>query len=421
MQLPGRVETVIVGGGQAGLTMSWFLSQAGRDHIVLERRGELGGGWLDRWDGFRLVTPNWSASFPGAPYEGADPDGFMRRDEIASRVAGYAARIEAPVLLETEVHRLSVRPGGGFGLDTSGGSIVATGVIVATGSYHIPRIPPVGADMPARLTQLHSHAYRSEARVPPGAVLVVGTGQSGVQIAEELAGSGRRVLVSVGTAGRVPRRYRGRDFFAWFRALAVEGEDLGVQLPTVDTLPDSRIILAGNPALSGHGGGHETNLRQFAADGMTMLGRIERVDGERVTLAGDLAANLARADAFFDERLRPLIDRFIKRADIDAPPDDRERITFEPPALESIDLADEGVSTVIWASGYQPDFGWIDLPIFDTRGWPLHRRGVSQVRGLSFLGLHWQHMQTSATLLGVPLDARYLAADMGLTASAGAV
>ena len=410
-ELPRTIDTVVVGAGQAGLTMSWYLREAGREHIVLDRRDRLGGGWLDRWDAFRLVSPSWTASFPGYAYDGADPDGFMPRAEIAARVARYAETIDAPVLLETTVERLERRSsgGGGFRVATARGTVDAKQVVVAAGGFHFPRLPPAGAGLSSRITQLHSHDYRNEAALPDGGVLVVGSGQSGVQIAEELKGAGRRVVLSVGRCGRVPRRYRGSDIFRWLHALATRGDEVGVGLPTVDTLADPRLRFAGNPHLSGHGGGHDTNLRQFARGGMTLVGHLEDSNGERVHLASDLAANLRFADGFFDERMRTGIDRFIELAGIDAPPDDRQPVVFDPPEVGELDLAAEGISTVLWTSGYRLDFGWIDLPIFDAQGAPRHVRGVTEVPGLFFLGLPWQLDQASATLFGVGRDGSYLA------------
>jgi putative flavoprotein involved in K+ transport len=412
--LPRRTETVVVGAGQAGLTMSWWLQQAGREHVLLERRSTLGGGWQDRWDTFRLVSPNWSASFPGAPYDGPDPHGYMPRAEIAGRVAAYATKIGAPVVLDAGVERLSRGAMGTFSLETAAGAIEADSVVIATGSFHKPRIPEFGAALPRRLAQVHSSAYRSEASLPPGAVLVVGTGQSGVQLAEELHEAGRQVVLSVGHAGRVPRRYRGHDIFRWLAGLAIQGDELGVALPTVDSLPDPKLRFAGNPHLSGHGGGHDTNLRQFAAEGMTLIGRIEGVDGERLKLAPDLVANLAWADEFFDVRFRDLAEEFIRRARLTVPPDDRVPFEYEPPVLEELDLAAAGVNSVLWTSGFRMDHSWIDLPILDEAGYPRQKRGVSEVPGIYFLGLLWQHNQGSATLFGVNEDARYLAQQMGL-------
>ena len=418
-RIPRSVDTAIVGAGQAGLAMSWYLRQAGREHALVDRRELLGGSWRDRWDNFCLVTPNWTSSLPGHPYDGDDPDGFMPRDEIAGRIAGYAAAIDAPVVPGTAVNRLSLRDGGGFLLETSGGPMTARQVVVATGGFHSPRIPALATALPPRLTQLHSHDYRNEASLPPGAVLVVGSGQSGVQIAEELQAAGRRVYVSVGSAGRMPRRYRGSDILWWVAQLERRGAQFGVPLPTVRTLPDPRMRFAANPHLSGHGGGHDTNLRRMAAEGITLLGHLDGIDGDRVRLRPDLSASLARADRFFDERFRPPIDLFIERAGIEAPPDDRRPFDFEPPEKLDLDLSEAGISTVLWASGYRLDFGWLDLPILDEYGVPRQDRGVSEVPGLHFLGLPWLHTFISATLVGVGSDARYLAERMGLIDAAG--
>jgi putative flavoprotein involved in K+ transport len=414
MSVPSSVETVVVGAGQAGLAMSRLLGQAGRDHIVLERRSTLGGGWQDRWDNFRLVTPNWTASLPGFPYDGPDPDAFMRRDEIVARVAQYAELVHAPVRLETDVIRMTARPEGGFTLDTTGSVIEAREVVVATGSYHSPRIPELSGALPDRLIQLHSHDYRRADQLPLGGVLVVGSGQSGVQIAEELLDAGRPTYLAVGSAGWAPRRYRGRDLFRWLAEIATRGAEVGVPFPTVDKLPDPRARHAANPQLTGHRGGHDVDLRQLAAAGLTLLGRPTAIDGERLRVTPGLSTSLAAAEQVFHERFKPLIDRFIDQAGIDAPSYERTLSTFEPPERDELDLYQAGISTVIWATGYRPDFGWIDLPIFDEMGFPRHRRGVTDVQGLYFLGLLWQHTQASATLIGPRLDAPYLLEAMGL-------
>lgn len=413
--LPNRVDTVVIGAGQAGLTMSWHLRQAGRDHLVLDGRNSLGGGWQDRWDQFRLVGPSWTASFPDAPYDGDDPDGFMTRDEIIGRVARYAKTISAPVILEAGVRGLRLGQGGGFALDTSQGPIRAREVVVATGGFHAPHVPALAGALASRVLNLHSHDYRREADLPPGAVLIVGSGQTGTQLVEELRAAGREVYVCVGAAGRVPRRYRGRDLFFWLSQLADRGEEVGVALPSADTLPDPRRRLAGNPQLSGHGGGHEVDLRQLGRGGTRLLGRLMAIDGERISLGADVTGNLASADRFFADRFKAPIDAFIAAAGMDCPPAEPSAITdFEPPVIAELELDKADISTVLWATGYRQDFSWIDLPVTDEMGFPRQSRGVSGVPGLFFLGSLWLHDQMSATLVGMPRDARVLAGSMGL-------
>ncbi len=410
-RLPAPIETVVVGAGQAGLIMSWHLRQAGREHVVLDRRETLGGGWQDRWDGFQLVSPNWTVGLPGFPYEDSDPDGYLHRDEVVGRIAAYAAAIDAPVRLGTTVERLAADDSGNgrFRLETDRGTIRARDVVVATGAFHTPRIPPAAATFTPRIHQMHAHDYRNPGSLPTGGVLVVGSGQTGVQLAEELQEAGRDVTLSVGHCGRAPRRYRGRDFFWWLRGVVDRGTELGTPLPTVDMLADPRARFACNPHLSGHGGGHDTNLRKFAANGIRLVGRFEAADGERARFAADLATNLRFADEFFDQRFRTLFDTFAERAGIHLPPDDREPFEFEPPEVTELDLAAAGISSVLWTTGYAPDYGWLDLPVLGDFGLPRQVRGVSDVPGLTFLGLLWQHNQASANLAGVASDAAHLA------------
>jgi putative flavoprotein involved in K+ transport len=341
----------------------------------------------------------------------------MTRDEIAGRVAGYATTSGAPVVLETAVERLRARPDGGFTIRTSQGDIEAGEVVVATGGFHVPNVPALAAALPPRLLSLHSSAYRRPSDLPPGAVLVVGSAQTGVQLVEELRADGREVYLAVGSAGRFPRRYRGRDTFVWLGALVQRGDEVGVALPAAESLPDLRRRLAGNPHVSGHGGGHDTNLRQFGRDGVRLVGRLTGVDGERLHLAPDLPTNLAAADGFFDERFRPLIDRYIEVAAIDAPPAEPVvPVDFEPEVPESLDLAGAGISSVLWTTGYRQDLGWIEPSITDEMGFARQHRGVTEVPGLFVIGSLWQHDQASATLFGMPRDARVLAGLMGLAA-----
>jgi putative flavoprotein involved in K+ transport len=409
--VPRSIDTVVIGAGQAGLIMSWHLQGAGRDHVVLDRRSTLGGGWQDRWDGFVLVGPNWTTGMPGFPYEDGDPDGFMSRDAVADRMRRYADVIGAPVQASTEVTRLTANGADGrrFHLETSQGPIDTDSVIVATGAFHRPKVPPGSVGFSSRITQLHAHDYRNVGQLPPGGVLIVGSGQTGVQIAEELRDAGREIVLATGRCGRAPRRYRGHDFFFWARQLCERGTELGAALPTVDQLPQRHLRFACNPHLSGHQGGHDTNLRQMAMDGIRLAGRFVAADGERATFAPDLADNLAFADRWFDERFRTLLDTFAERAGVDVTEDDRVWPTFEPQELTELDLARAGISTVLWTTGYAPDYGWLELPIMDEFGVPKHVRGISEVPGLTFLGLLFQHNNGSANLAGVAVDAAYLA------------
>jgi putative flavoprotein involved in K+ transport len=245
--------------------------------------------------------------------------------------------------------------------------------------------------------------------LPPGGVLVIGTGQTGVQLAEELHAAGRAVTLSVGHCGRAARRYRDRDWFWWVRELVGNGPAVGAELPTVDKLPDPRQQFACNPHMSGHRGGHDTDLRRFAAEGIRLVGRFLSAEGQRATFAEDLEANLRFADGFFDERFKPLFEKYAERADLDLPPDDRAPFAYTVPEVTELDLAAEGISSVVWTTGYAPDYGWLDVPVIGEFGVPRHVRGVSDVPGLMFLGLLFQLDNSSANLAGVARDAEYLA------------
>jgi putative flavoprotein involved in K+ transport len=409
------IETVVVGAGQSGLLMSDLLRAAGREHVVLERRPALGGGWQDRWDGFQLVGPNWTTSMPSHPYDGDDPDGFMPRDELIDFFRRYAAAIDAPVELETDVTRL--RPlgdGAGraarFRLTTTRGEIDARDVIVAGGPFQVPHVPAIAAGFDPSVRQVHAHTYRNPDALEPGGVLVVGTGQSGVQLVEELTEAGRPVTLAVGHCWRAPRTYRSKDIFWWLRMLATRGREVGAGLPPADQLPDPRARFACNPHVSGHGGGHDTNLRRMGAEGVRLVGRLVAADGTRVRFGPDLAANLAYADTWFGDRVKGLCDRFAAAVGLDLPPDELAQFAYEPPPIDELDLRAEGISTVLWTSGYRPAFQWIELPVIDELGLPVQRDGATSVPGLTFLGTPWLVDMTSGNLLGLTRDAEQLAA-----------
>jgi putative flavoprotein involved in K+ transport len=401
------VETVVVGAGQAGLIASHELREAGREHVVLERRSTLGGGWQDRWDAFRLVSPNWTVSVPGFEYRGDDPDGYMPRDEIVDHFRSYATAIDAPVELETDVlhlRRVDGRGGARFRLETSRGLIDARDVIVAGGPFQTPHIPTTAAGFDRSILQLHSHDYRSPDALPPGGVLLVGSGQTGVQLAEELREAGRDVTIAVGRCGRAPRRYRGRDVFWWLRQLATRGASVGTPLPSAARLPDPRARLACNPHLSGHHGGHDTNLRQMARDGVRLVGRLEAAEGTTARFAGDLTATLRFADAFFADRFVPLCDRFVELTGEPVTDEGLVQVAFDPPEVTELDLTAEGIGTVLWTSGYRPAFGWIEAPVIDELGLPIGADGLTPVPGLAFVGTPWLVDMGSANLVAIARD-----------------
>jgi putative flavoprotein involved in K+ transport len=397
-----QVETLVIGGGQAGLTMSHSLSRRGRPHLVLEQ-GRIAERWRSqRWDSLRFQLPNWSIRLPDFPFPHADPDGFAPKSEIIDYLAAYAAFVAAPVRCGVTVKSLR-RHGGesGFVAETSDGAIEAENVVVATGPYHRPVVPDVLRDE-AGIFQVHAGCYLNPGQLPPGAVLVVGCGPSGAQIAEELFCAGRRVFLSLGRHVRVPRRYRGRDIIWWMSAL---GRD---QIPVEERGP-LRLM----PVISGAYGGQTIDFRRFAIDGMTLLGRVTAARDGVVEIAADLADSLAQGDVAYRFFLA-LADAHIAQHGLDFPQQPEARTVLpDSPCIEKplrfLDLRAEGIGAVIWATGYVPDFSWIDIPVLGPDGEPLHRRGVSVVPGLYFLGLQWLSTLKSSFLSGVGDDAAVLA------------
>src|SRR6266404_4553202 len=333
-----RHETVIVGGGHAGLAMSYQLSRRGRPHIVLER-GRVAERWRsERWDSLHFQFPNWSLALPGQPYDGPQPDGFSTRDEVVAFIERYCAAAAAPVRTGVRVDAIRPAPGSdGFRLETAHGIVVASNVVVATGPYQEPVNPAPASALPPRIVQVHSRAYRNPAGLPPGAVLVVGSGASGCQIVEDLLAAGRRVFLSVGRHRRFPRRYRGRDMFWWM-------ERMGALDQTLEERPDARE--RPNPLVTGVGGGHEIDLRHYAACGVTLLGRLEGIEGARLRLADDLAAQLARGDEGVAVFTRA-VDAYVARTGLAVP---EERAPEPVPVgsaiapIRTIDLAAESVT-----------------------------------------------------------------------------
>ncbi|MGH3719870.1 MAG: MSMEG_0569 family flavin-dependent oxidoreductase [Pseudonocardiaceae bacterium] len=395
-------SVVIVGGGQAGLAMSYCLTQRGVDHLVLER-DRVGHEWRDRrWDSFCLVTPNWQCRLPGFPYTGDDPDGFMVRDEIVQHIEAYAKSFHPPVIEGVAATRLRRDRKGRYLVGTSRGELIADQVVLATGPYQVPLIPRLADRLPGELTQLHSSHYRSPDQLPAGEVLVVGTGQSGCQIAEDLHLAGRQVHLAVGSAPRVARFYRGRDVVAWLDAV-------GYYRKAVEEFADvDAVRFRVNHYVTGRDGGRDIDLRAFAVQGMRLYGRLTAVTGTTLRFAPDLKKNLDHADAV-SESIKDSIDNHIDGHRIDAPQEPRYTPVWTPEREPTeLNLGDTDITSVIWSTGFGRDDRWIEVPVFDGRGYPTHDRGVTSSPGLYFLGLPWQHTWGSGRLSGVAEDAAYL-------------
>ncbi|MDG1280386.1 MAG: NAD(P)/FAD-dependent oxidoreductase [Pseudorhodobacter sp.] len=394
-------DTVVVGGGQAGVAMSEHLGRAGIDHIVLER-GRIAERWRSgRWDSLVANGPAWHDRFPGMEFK-EDPESFVPKEKMADYFVDYAAMIKAPIRTGVDVQKVSRLEGKqGFRVETSQGVIEARSVVAATGPFQKPVFPRMIPES-TELLQMHSAAYRNPGQLPEGAVLVVGAGSSGAQIAEELLECGRRVYISVGPHDRPPRAYRGRDYCWWLGVLGkwdIAAREPGAEHVTI--------------AVSGAHGGHTVDFRRLAARGMVLLGRIDGFAAGRLTVAPDLCANLATGDANYLSVLDEA-DDYAHRFGLDLPqePGAREIVPeaecIRSPIL-SVDLAEAGITTVIWATGYVPDFSWLSLDAFDASGKPRHQRGVSPEPGLYFLGLPWQSRRGSSFIWGVWHDAKYVA------------
>ena len=395
-----RHDVVVVGAGQAGLAVSRELTRADIAHVVLEK-GRVGQTWRGRWDSFCLVTPNWSMQLPGRAYDGKDPDGFDSRDEIVGFLERYAAAVEVPVREGVAVNSLQPLPDGGFLLQTSSGRLEATRVVLSTGAYQRPHRPPGAATLPADLLQIDVEDYRNPADLPAGPVLVVGSGQSGCQIAEELQQSGRTVFLSCGRAPWAPRRIGDHDFVWW----ALETGFLDAPL---SSLPDPRFRLAANVLTTGRDGGHDLHLRTLQLVGVTLLGHFLGAEGRSARFAPDLGSSVAWGDqrnAEFMDLVRKLVaERGLPRPDIPEP----EPFNAEAPEQLSLD----GFGAVVFAGGFRPDYrSWVRCPgAFDELGFPIHRDGASTAaRGLYFVGVHFLRKRKSSIFLGVGEDAAIVA------------
>jgi putative flavoprotein involved in K+ transport len=401
-----KLDTVIVGGGQAGLAMSYHLRQRGREHIILERRRVAERWRTERWDSLRFQLPNSWLELPGKPYAGTDPNGFTHHSDVVRFIVDYAAEIAAPLRTGVEVTSLKSGEGGGYSLETTDGQFDARHVVIATGPFQRPMIPDYSRAIPSYVHQMDATHYRNPAELPPGAALVIGSGNSGCQIADELLRSGRRVFIAISRHSRVPRRYRGKDIIWWY-------EHLGYFDVNIDTFPDRRY--PPTTIMTGIDGGYDLDPRRLGSTGASLLGRVLGISDGNLALADDAEKLLAAADKSNSA--------FIEAADVLAatPPMRSEFEQTESPsplppphvnAIRTLNLLDERIGTIIWANGYGYGFGWVKLPIFDANGAPVQQRGVTASPGVYFLGLHWMHTFRSAILSFVGRDASYLADHM---------
>lgn len=402
------VNTLVVGAGQAGLATSYWLSQTGVEHQLLERRAALGGAWQDRWDAFCLNTPNFSLALPGMPYDGPAPEAFMPRDELIGYFRHYAESIGAPVLTATDVARIAPGDDGGFSVATTQGSWRARNVVLATGGYQKPKIPVLSTKLPGHIQQLHTDDYRNPEQLPDGAVLIVGTGQSGGQIAEELLAVGRDIHLAVSTCPEAPRRYRGQDLLYWMMHLAQYGPEYGLNGLTVGQLPSPVARFACNPLVSGADGGHDIHLRDLGRRGVRLHGHLEAADDGELTFSDDLQDRLGTVETAFYQRMQPMFDAYIAATGMSAPAAEPPRVDDWLPS-EPARLDAGNIASVIWATGYKLDFSILDIPVLDEWNYPRHHRGVTEHPGLYAVGLPWLTGHGSSIVAGVGRDAAYIA------------
>ncbi len=397
--IPQRTNTVVVGAGQAGLAMSAHLRDNDIDHVVLER-DTIAERWRNaRWDSLVMNGPAWHDRFPAREFS-SDPDGFPGKDEVTAYFEDFAKQIECPLHCGVEVTDTVALPEGGYQVTTSQGVIHADHVVAATGPFQIPVFPPIVPE--GVVTQIHSFDYHNPEQLEDGAVMVVGAGSSGSQIADELLRSGRDVYLSIGPHDRPPRSYRGKDFVWWLGTLGKW------QMKTPPAGKEHVTI-----AVSGAYGGKTVDFRKFADRGMVLLGMTGAYDNGRLAIADDLVKNIADGDANHLSLLAEA-DAYVEANGLDLPLEEDAKIIGPDPEclthpIREIDLAERGIKTIIWATGYVQDFSWLKVDAFDDSGKPAHDRGVAKADGIYFLGLPWLSMRGSSFIWGVWEDAKYLA------------
>lgn len=402
-----RVTTVIIGAGQSGLAMSRHLSDRGIDHVVLDR-GEVANSWrTERWDSLRLLTPNWQSRLPGQAYAGADPDGYMTMPQVVGYLQAYAHRIGAPVETNTTVIRVS-QSDDGYTVATDRGTWRCRTLVIASGACNVPVVPALSAQLPAGIASLTPFQYRSPARLPDGAVMVVGASATGVQLAHEIRASGRDVVLCVGEHVRLPRVYRGRDILWWMDAAGM----MDVRHDEIEDIERARRLPS--MQLIGTPGRVTIDLNTLGAAGVEVVGKLVAVEGARVKFSGSLPNCCTLADLKMN-RLLESIDSWIVAKGMADRLDPRRRceptrLASNPPLM--LDLDARSVRTVIWATGFRPDYSWLDVPVFDRKGRLRHAGGIVAAPGMYVMGLPFMRRRKSSFIDGAGEDAADLAAHM---------
>ncbi|MCG8669745.1 MAG: MSMEG_0569 family flavin-dependent oxidoreductase [Pseudomonadales bacterium] len=398
--ITSHYTAIVIGAGQAGLSMSYCLKQKNIDHLILEKTDTIASTCRhQRWDSFCLVTPNWQCQLPGFNYPGSEPNGFMVKDDIIAYLESYASSFNPPIRFKSPVTSVK-RVNGVFQILTPTHSYTADQVIIACGSYHKPRILKAAAEM-KNITHIHSSEYKNPAQIPEGEVMVVGTGQSGCQIAEDLHLAGRKVHLCVGSAPRVNRRYRGKDVVDWL-------DDMDYYQTTIDQHPEGKgASHATNHYVTGRDGGHDINLRIFAQQGMNLYGRLLSADKGLLRFGDYLYQNLDNADDVAKRSIEK-IETYIQENNIEAPADTNIYSDYRPSTSTTLDLEQSNIKTIIWSTGFQMSFDWVQMPVFEKEGFPEQQRGVTRESGLYFLGLNWMHTWGSGRFYHVGRDAEYL-------------
>jgi putative flavoprotein involved in K+ transport len=395
--------------------MSYFLKKQEVDHIVFER-GKIGESWRSqRWDSFAINTPAWASVLPGDKHEGGDPDGFYLRDEFVDCLNKYAAKFELPVIENTKVVSLepSDNSAGRFKVTVSNNHTASdeyfcSNVVVASGIMNEKRIPPQSANISPGILQLHASEFRNPSRLPDGAVLVVGSAQSGVQITEDLLGAGRKVYLSTSQVPRAPRRYKGKDAVYWML-------NTGFWDVETSSVTDPQVFATKNPQISGVGMlGHSVSLQSLAKAGVVILGKLARAEGDTVFFQPNAAEHVRFADEF-SKKLKDTIDEFITKNSISAPPAEYDEADLPDlqascaSDIQEMNLSETGISAIVWTTGFGSDFSWINLPVIDEKGNPKHTNGISEIDGLYFLGFPWLRKRKSGIINGIAEDAEFIA------------